>query len=62
MAKDPETLLNRILRRLKGGDVILLHDSMPVTREILTPLIIRAREKGFTFVRLDQLLELPAYA
>ena len=62
MAKDPETLLNRILLRLKGGDVILLHDSMPVTREILTPLIIRAREKGFTFVRLDQLLELPAYA
>lgn len=62
VAKDPEILLDRILSRLKGGDVILLHDSMPVTKEILTPLIIRAREKGFTFVRLDQMLDLPAYA
>ncbi len=62
MAKDPEALLARIMEKLKGGDIILLHDSMPVTREILTPLIIRAREKGFTFVRVDQLLDLPAYA
>jgi len=61
-AKDPEALLRRILGRLKGGDIILLHDSMPITREILTPLILRAREKGFTFVRVDQLLDLPAYA
>ncbi len=62
VAKDPDILLERILARLKGGDIILLHDSMPVTREILTPLITRAREKGFTFVRIDQMLDLPAYA
>jgi peptidoglycan/xylan/chitin deacetylase (PgdA/CDA1 family) len=62
VAKDPEVLLERILSRLKGGDIILLHDSMAITREILTPLITRAREKGFTFVRVDQILELPAYA
>jgi len=61
-AKDPEALLQRILGRLQGGDIILLHDSMPVTREILTELIVRAREKGFTFVRVDQMLDIPAYA
>ena len=60
-AKDSERLLARILDRLKGGDIILLHDSMPVTREILTELILRAREKGFTFVRLDQMLGTDAY-
>lgn len=62
VAKDGDALLQRILGQLKGGDIILLHDSMPVTREILTELIRRAREKGFTFVRVDQLLELKAYA
>lgn len=61
-ARDPEQLLDRILAKLKGGDIVLLHDSMPLTREILTELICRARQKGFTFVRVDELLELEAYA
>ncbi len=61
-AKNPEQLLNRILSRLQGGDIILLHDSMAITTQILTPLIHAARQKGFTFVRVDQLLEIEAYA
>ncbi len=62
VAKDKARLLNKILSKLKGGDIILLHDSMPITREILTELIDRAREKGFTFTRIDQLLDIKAYA
>lgn len=62
MAKDPEQLKNRIINKLKGGDIVLLHDSVPVTREILTDLIHQARKKGFTFVRVDQLLDIQAYA
>jgi peptidoglycan/xylan/chitin deacetylase (PgdA/CDA1 family) len=61
-AKDPAKLLERILGQLKGGDIILLHDSMTITREILTELIDGAREKGFTFVRADKLLGLEPYA
>jgi peptidoglycan-N-acetylglucosamine deacetylase len=61
-AKDPEALLQRILSQLTGGDIILLHDSMPITCKILTELIIRARQKGFTFVRVDKMLGLDAYA
>lgn len=61
-AKDRTALLNRILDRLKGGDIVLMHDSMPITREILTDLIICARRKGFTFVRVDKMLGLDAYA
>jgi peptidoglycan-N-acetylglucosamine deacetylase len=48
--------------KVEGGDIILLHDSMPITREILTSLISRLREKGFTFARLDKMLEIDAYA
>lgn len=61
-AKDPDQLLERILSRLNGGDIILLHDSMEITHQILTPLIQTAREKGFTFVRPDKLLGVNAYA
>lgn len=61
-AKDPDRLLQRITGKLKGGDVILLHDSMAITHEILTALIHTARQKGFTFVRPDQLLNIEAYA
>lgn len=60
-AKDKEQLLRRIVGKLKGGDIILLHDSMAITREILTDLITRAHEKGYTFVRVDKMLDLNAY-
>lgn len=61
-AKDSGMLKQRILSGLKGGDIILLHDSMPVTAEILTDLIVQARQKGFTFARVDKLLGLQPYA
>ena len=61
-ARDSQELLERILLKVEGGDIILLHDSMPITREILTSLIRRLREKGFTFARLDEMLEIDAYA
>ena len=62
MAKEPQQLKNRILNKLTGGDILLLHDSMSITREILTDLIHEARKKGFTFVRIDKLLHVQAYA
>ena len=61
-AKSAPQLLARILDNLQGGDIILLHDSMPVTKEILTELIQKAQQKGFTFVRVDKMLGLDAYA
>ncbi len=61
-AKDPEVLLQRLLGKLKGGDIVLLHDSIPITAEILTEFIIQARKKGFTFARVDSLLGIDAYA
>lgn len=62
VAKDPKELLERILLKLEGGDIILLHDSVPVTKEILTGLIKGVRQKGYTFARVDKMLEIDAYA
>lgn len=61
-AKNAEQLLSRILNKIVGGDIVLLHDTMFITSEILTELIVKARQKGFTFVRIDQLLDIDAYA
>jgi Predicted xylanase/chitin deacetylase len=58
---DPQKLLNKILNNLQGGDVILLHDSMAITAQILTELIVQAQKKGFTFARIDTLLHVDAY-
>lgn len=62
MAKDPKELLERILLKVEGGDIILLHDSVPITAQILTSLIKGVREKGYTFARVDKMLEIDAYA
>lgn len=60
--KDKEKLRKRVVNSLQGGDIVLLHDSMPITREILTDIIQDARQKGFTFVPLNQLVDIDAYA
>ncbi len=61
VARHPQLLEKKILSRLKPGDILLLHDNQPLCHQILPSLIDRSREKGFTFVRLDQFLSLPAY-
>ena len=61
-AKTPQRLLSRLLGQLEGGDIVLLHDTMPITAQILTEFIVQAQKKGFTFARVDQLLDIDAYA
>lgn len=61
-AKKEQQLLHRLLRRLKGGDVILLHDTMPVTAAVLTSFIQQARKRGFIFAPLDEVLSVSPYA
>ncbi len=61
-AKDADKLLQQLLRDVRGGDVILLHDNVPLTVGFLTAFIRGCREKGFTFVRLDAMLGIEAYA
>lgn len=61
-AKSEAALLKRLLRQLKGGDVILLHDTIPVTAAVLTSFIQEARKRGFIFAPLDEVLSVSPYA
>ena len=61
VTKRQDKLLQRLIKKTKAGDIILLHDSSAVTAAILTAFIKSCREKGFTFVRLDNFLGIDAY-
>lgn len=49
IAKDPEALLNKILKNVRSNNTILLHDRCDITVAILPELIARLREKGLSF-------------
>ncbi|MBA4055584.1 MAG: polysaccharide deacetylase family protein, partial [Marivirga sp.] len=59
--KDSATLLERITKPLKGGDVILLHDYSNTTLEILPALLDHISKVGLKIVRVDELLNEKAY-
>lgn len=52
VAKDEAQLLQKILRKVKPGDIILLHDRCTVTAAILPELIQALKKKGFSFTLL----------
>jgi len=62
VAKDPLKLMKRITHSLKGGDIVLLHDRCEITSEILPNFLSHLERSGFKIVRLDKLLNEPAYS
>jgi len=62
LKQNRELLLKRTLEKINSGDIILFHDSEENTLSILQEFIDKVRQRGFHIVRLDQLINLPAYA
>lgn len=52
VAKDKQQLLNKILTKVKAGDIILLHDRCAITADILPELITALKKRGFGFATL----------
>lgn len=55
----PETVIRRVLKRAVDGSIILLHDggADPATLvSIVTAVIVQLHDRGYTLVRLDELL------
>jgi peptidoglycan-N-acetylglucosamine deacetylase len=59
--KSEEAILKRILKRLKPGSIILLHDTSQRTVNVLEQLLIHLDHENFQPVTVDQLLNIPAY-
>ncbi len=60
--RDENRLLQKILKSLKPGAILLLHDTSPATIKILKELIVQIRQQGYRIVRLDKMLKLNPYA
>ncbi|WP_295118299.1 polysaccharide deacetylase family protein [uncultured Chitinophaga sp.] len=60
--KKEDELLRRVLYKVNPGDVFLFHDTCRITVQILPELIKTLRDKGFSIVRIDKMLNIPAYA
>ncbi len=58
---DPVKLINYIDKKLKAGDVILLHDTREVTVEALQAIIDKIDDREFAILPVDQLLNINAY-
>ncbi len=53
-------ILNRILKKIKHGDVILLHDSNIQTVDILEQLLLFLQTNHYTILRVDNLFQIDA--
>ena len=50
-----EVILKRTLDHLENGAIILMHDGIPQTMQILPALIAEAHRRGYVFVTMSQL-------
>jgi peptidoglycan/xylan/chitin deacetylase (PgdA/CDA1 family) len=60
-SRNKEIILSRIMKNLKSGDIILLHDTVQESVDIIQPLDKRIKEAGYQIIPLDKLLNIPAY-
>ncbi|WP_299219030.1 polysaccharide deacetylase family protein [uncultured Aquimarina sp.] len=57
-----KVILKRITKNLKGGDIILLHDTKIITVAVLEQLLLFLQRNNFTTVTIDELFSIQAYA
>lgn len=60
--KDEDKLFERVTKKIEAGDIFLFHDTCAATVKILPALIKQLKRDGFAIRRLDELLNIPAYA
>lgn len=52
---DVDTIFNRIIRQVKPGSVILLHDTMPHTGQVLIKTLDYLADNGYVVKRVDKM-------
>lgn len=61
MTKDTDRVVDRVMRGLRGGDVILLHDRLENSEELLEKLLTALRTQHYTTATVDELFKIEAY-
>ncbi len=60
--KDEQKLLKKVINKLKPGAVFLFHDTSATTLAILPAFLKYVKSNGYEIARLDEMLNLQAYA
>ncbi len=60
-SRNKEKILARIMKNMKQGDIILLHDTVPESIEVINNLVEQTQHAGYRIVPLDKLLNIHAY-
>jgi peptidoglycan-N-acetylglucosamine deacetylase len=61
VTNDGRVLLARLQKKVKGGDLILFHDTKSILEGVLPDFINFLKSENYRIVRPDQLLKLEAY-
>ena len=61
MTKNSDRVVDRVMRGLRGGDVILLHDRLENSEELLEKLLTALRTQHYTTATVDELFKIEAY-
>ena len=56
--KNPMRLKNRLLRNVKTSDIILIHDNLPQSAEMLEDFIVQAKKDGIIFATKEDIKKL----
>lgn len=59
--KEKEKIVSRVIRQLKGGDILLLHDTSERTVVVLEEVLKYCQNNGIKIVGLDELLKIKIY-
>jgi peptidoglycan-N-acetylglucosamine deacetylase len=58
---DEDKVIKRVLRKLRPGDIILLHDTVYYSASLLKKLLFELSERGYIVIGLDELCKIRAY-
>lgn len=61
MTKNSDRVVDRVMRGLRGGDVILLHDRLENSEELLEKLLTALWIQHYTTATVDELFKIEAY-
>lgn len=61
VTKDTDRVVDRVMKRLRGGDVILLHDRLENSEELLEKLLMALQAQNYTTATVDELFKIEAY-
>ena len=61
VTKDENKAIERLIRKLRPGDIVLLHDTVPYAATLLKKFLDRISDIGYIVIGLDDLLNIQPY-